>query len=180
MAGEDRREESRGAHLPGAEAEREPAGRQHPDAPAQLEEAERDRCQGSQGLGAAHQHDPQDQQLFKNFVRKSDGIFGTSQMRWWHSVSTARGQGERQGMSPRAERRGAPRQRVLQSGLIVYNSSTRTMKCHILDISEGGAKLLPADTVDCPKVFTLVSRAAAIRLCEVVWQQDSMMGVRFV
>jgi len=79
-----------------------------------------------------------------------------------------------------AERRGNRRQRVLKKGLIVFDNGHASVGCQILDISERGAKLYPADVLSCPCEFMLNIQATESRQCEVMWRKGSVLGVRFV
>jgi len=54
------------------------------------------------------------------------------------------------------------------------------MDCVILNISEGGAKLRPADMPACPNRFALQLDGNRSRDCEVVWRKQDFLGVRFV
>ena len=52
-------------------------------------------------------------------------------------------------------RRGVDRRRVLKKGLILFNEGRSSIGCHIQDISETGAKLVPVDVFSCPSEFLL-------------------------
>jgi hypothetical protein len=54
------------------------------------------------------------------------------------------------------------------------------MACHILDISDAGALLKPADIYLCPREFRLKPDIGAVHDCEVVWRKGEVLGVRFV
>ena len=54
-----------------------------------------------------------------------------------------------------AERRRAQRRRTLKNAVIVYSNGHYTMGCQILDMSDTGAKLVPADLLLCPTEFVL-------------------------
>jgi hypothetical protein len=53
------------------------------------------------------------------------------------------------------ERRRSPRRRALKRATVVFRRGYCTMGCHILDISETGALLKPADIFLCPSEFVL-------------------------
>src|SRR3981189_858652 len=53
------------------------------------------------------------------------------------------------------ERRRAPRRGALKNAVIVFNNGHCTMGCQIVDMSDTGAKLMPADILLCPKEFVL-------------------------
>jgi len=79
-----------------------------------------------------------------------------------------------------AERRIAPRRRVLKNALIVFNSRYCTHRCFILNMSETGAQLMPQDAVECPSEFVLKPQIGKERDCEVVWRKGELVGVRYV
>jgi hypothetical protein len=78
------------------------------------------------------------------------------------------------------DRRNNPRRRALKTGLIVYRGGNCTMGCRILDSSDTGASLMPADIMTCPKEFILKPSVGASRSCEVVWRQGEVIGVRYL
>jgi hypothetical protein len=82
--------------------------------------------------------------------------------------------------APQSDRRDGSRQRVLKKALIVFNNGHSTVGCHILDISEVGAKLLPTDVASCPREFALKSLTGEPRQCEVIWCRGGALGVRFL
>jgi hypothetical protein len=79
-----------------------------------------------------------------------------------------------------AERRVAPRRRVLKNALIVFNSRYCTHRCFILNMSETGAQLMPQDAIECPGEFVLKPQIGKERDCEVVWRKGELVGVRYV
>ncbi len=78
------------------------------------------------------------------------------------------------------ERRKSPRKATIRGGTIVYGTDRRTMYCVLLDVSDGGAKLVAADVFTCPDRFSLEFADQPARDCEVVWRQHSHVGVKFV
>jgi hypothetical protein len=78
------------------------------------------------------------------------------------------------------ERRGGPRRRVLKNALIVFNNGHCTMGCQILDVSDTGAKLMPADIFLCPKEFILKPQIGEPVHCEVMWRRGTKIGVRYL
>jgi hypothetical protein len=83
-------------------------------------------------------------------------------------------------LEPRSsERRQSKRQRTLRSALIVFKDSYCDIKCHILDVSETGALLQPADVMQCPNRFVLKPSSGPPRECEVVWRGQTTVGVRY-
>jgi hypothetical protein len=79
-----------------------------------------------------------------------------------------------------ADRRISPRRRVLKNALIVFQSGYCTLKCHILNMSDTGAQLMPADIMQCPGEFVLRPAIGQQRDCEVVWRKGGVVGVRYV
>jgi hypothetical protein len=78
-----------------------------------------------------------------------------------------------------SERRQSKRSKSLKGGQIVYQSGNCVMDCLILDLSNSGAKIRPADPIKCPLIFTL-RFADEARRCVVVRQSGSEVGVHFV
>ncbi len=78
------------------------------------------------------------------------------------------------------DRRSAARQRTIKTGTIVYDNNQCTMDCVILDVSEQGGRIQPADVLACPDSFILKIKAGATHHCQVVNQDGNKFGVRFV
>lgn len=78
------------------------------------------------------------------------------------------------------EQRGWPRRTLLRSTKILYSNRSCVMDCVIVNMSEGGAKLRPADMAGCPNEFALQVHNNHFLECEVVWRKQNVMGVRFV
>ena len=53
------------------------------------------------------------------------------------------------------ERRRDSRRRVLENALIVFSNGHCSIGCQIIDVSDTGAQLVPADIMLCPKEFVL-------------------------
>lgn len=87
---------------------------------------------------------------------------------------------EEQPISGSDERRKNGRMRTLKAATIIYQFESCTMKCIILDISETGARLKPAEPVHLPGTFRLVIDHGASFNCKVVRRMDDQMGVQFV
>jgi hypothetical protein len=84
-------------------------------------------------------------------------------------------------VASQAERRRAPRRRVLKAGKIIFGRLTGgAIDCTILDVSDTGAKLR-AGVFDVPDTFRLliVSEGVAIPVKR-VWQDGDLVGVYFV
>jgi hypothetical protein len=79
-----------------------------------------------------------------------------------------------------ADLRRHPRRRVLHRALIVFNDGNCSMGCQILDLSDKGARLMPADIILCPKEFLLKIQNGEPRHCVIVWRKSSQIGVRYV
>ena len=77
-------------------------------------------------------------------------------------------------------RRSHARKRALKNALIVFNGGQCTMKCHILEVSDGGAKLVPADPLLCPREFVLKPQIGPARECQVVWRKGTHIGVSYI
>ena len=84
------------------------------------------------------------------------------------------------GRSDALDRRRGDRQTVLKSASIVFNGGHCTLSCHILDVSDTGARVRPSDVFLCPGEFTLQPRVGAARACEVVWRRNDKVGVRYI
>ncbi len=83
------------------------------------------------------------------------------------------------GGSP-ADRRQAPRIRLIKSGLIVYHDNKCVMDCIVLSVSDSGAALQPADTLNLPEHFDLQIKFGARHNCHVCWMHGNKLGVRFL
>ncbi len=77
-------------------------------------------------------------------------------------------------------RRGSPRRHVIRRALIVHRGGYCTLGCNILNVSETGALLMPADMGLCPSMFVLKPQDGPPHHCEVVWRKGGMIGVRFL
>jgi hypothetical protein len=83
-------------------------------------------------------------------------------------------------MTNLTDRREKARRRVLKRALMSFNGGHCTMRCQILNISEGGAQVMPNDILLCPSEFVLRPAIGEQRNCEVVWRKGTTIGVRFV
>jgi hypothetical protein len=54
------------------------------------------------------------------------------------------------------------------------------MTCHILDTSETGARIMPADVLHCPDQFVLRPLFGPERKCEIIWRRGTKIGIRYV
>jgi len=78
------------------------------------------------------------------------------------------------------ERRRLRRERMIGTGLIAYAGGHYSMDCVVLDWSECGARIRPADMIECPNHFALVTKTGLEVPCQVIWRRDEVVGVRFV
>lgn len=82
--------------------------------------------------------------------------------------------------SSKLERRALDRRKILGSGVISFAGGTCAMDCIVLDRSEGGARIRPADVLTCPDEFLLATKQGGRVACEVLWRRADLIGVRFV
>ena len=80
---------------------------------------------------------------------------------------------------PVEEYRGV-RHRVLKNATIVFRQGHSTMPCRVLDLSDEGARLLPAHPWFCPKEFILKFDVGGSRNCQVIWRSEAELDVRFL
>lgn len=78
------------------------------------------------------------------------------------------------------DKRNSGRKRTIKSGTIVYQRGNCTVKCSILNLSENGALLKPADPMQVPPDFRLVIDFGPTHDCEVVRKSRDQIAVRFV
>ena len=81
--------------------------------------------------------------------------------------------------SSKLERRTLDRRKMLGSGVISFAGGNCAMDCVVLDWSEGGARIRPADALSCPDEFHLATKEGGRVECQVVWRQSDLIGVRF-
>ena len=88
----------------------------------------------------------------------------------------------KRGRLMKVERRKHPRIAVVQAATMLRNDGSPLADCVLRDISVGGARLRVEAIADVPRTFNLlVPRGGKVqRHCELVWQSDSEMGVRFL
>ncbi len=78
------------------------------------------------------------------------------------------------------ERRVHNRRKTLRIGAIYFASRRSAMDCVILDFSESGARIRPADALTCPNEFLLYCKDFGQVSCEVLWRRAGLIGVRIV
>jgi hypothetical protein len=78
-------------------------------------------------------------------------------------------------------RRRSVRRTIVYRAKIFASDGSWDRDCHVLDVSQTGAKLGVAQAAELPQDFILaLSRQGhATRLCRVVWTTNSEIGVRF-
>ncbi len=80
-----------------------------------------------------------------------------------------------------AERRVAPRTRILKSGKILFNNRYSTFDCTVRNISATGALLTIDPAVPLPKVFEIrIGDEEAVRPAKLVYRRDSLAGIHFM
>ena len=82
--------------------------------------------------------------------------------------------------APGSEHDPAQSTKVLKPGQIVFHNGECVFDCLIVEISEDGAALKPANPMECPKFFTLRIHLGATHDCEVSWRDGDRIGVRFL
>ena len=82
--------------------------------------------------------------------------------------------------APAAERRTAPRRRALLGAQIIFRNGNCAMNGQILNFSDTGALVRPADLTLCPEKFSLKPRFEDARPCQVRWRKGDVIGVRYL
>lgn len=79
----------------------------------------------------------------------------------------------------RSDRRRAPRQRVLLTGLIVHDDFSGCFPCTIRSLSAGGARTSVPDDWQAPAKFWLIKATAGIaHEATLAWRQNGQAGLR--
>ncbi|NJL08541.1 MAG: DUF2336 domain-containing protein [Methylacidiphilales bacterium] len=80
-----------------------------------------------------------------------------------------------------ASRRRAPRRLIQSRGAVATLDGRAIATCTIADVSAGGAKLVFAQATEVPERIVLLLSASgdARRICDVMWRDDTAIGVRF-
>ena len=77
-----------------------------------------------------------------------------------------------------ADRRTAPRHKVLKGGTVVFDRND--VPCTVRNLSSTGAALELASSISLPPSFTLVIKGdQSIRHCRRVWNREKRIGVAF-
>jgi hypothetical protein len=79
-----------------------------------------------------------------------------------------------------AERRRLPREKILKSGVIVYDGGAKTMDCMLINFSEEGAKLRPLDALALPKSFELRVGRGPVYYCKYLRRNGCDIAVTFI
>jgi hypothetical protein len=79
-------------------------------------------------------------------------------------------------------RRKMPRRRRHHPAWIGFEGDLRSYDCYVMDISEGGAKLVASihPPIGSTLYFSTVPHAVARQRCIVVWKRRRLMGVQFI
>ena len=80
----------------------------------------------------------------------------------------------------RSDRRRSPRKRTIRRASIVIDGKAGIMEGTILDMSETGAKIRPADITAMPPRFELRCGFGRTYRCEIVRRSAFYLGVQFV
>jgi len=78
-----------------------------------------------------------------------------------------------------SEKRREKRERTLKHGTIIHGRGSCVMDCVVLDLTDGGARLKPADIMLCPQEFSLKIQYGSLHNCDVIWRKNTELGVRF-
>ena len=84
------------------------------------------------------------------------------------------------GSHRRSHRRQSPRVRTLKSAQIIYNNSNCVIDGLVLNISDTGAAVQPADFIDLPETFLLKVYHGPTYRCQVRWRHGNKIGVCFL
>jgi hypothetical protein len=77
-------------------------------------------------------------------------------------------------------RRRTERRRSLLGAQIIFRNGNCAMSGQILNFSDTGALVRPADLTLCPEKFALKPRFEEPRECEVRWRKGDVVGVRYL
>ena len=79
-----------------------------------------------------------------------------------------------------SNRRKFPRRPVTYPAKIIANDGSWGRNCRLLDVSDGGARLVIAEPLELPENFTLALSRKTARRCKLKWMDDCEIGVIFV
>jgi hypothetical protein len=84
-------------------------------------------------------------------------------------------------LPPMAERRPAPRRRVLLGGVATYDDGAYTLNCKIRDLNEKGARITASSLQSLPEEFFLVvMRDHMAHKSRLVWRKGDEAGLEFI
>ena len=85
-------------------------------------------------------------------------------------------------MAKNSNRRKFVRRPLSYPAKIVATDGSWGRKCRVIDVSDGGAKLVLETPTELPKEFILALsvRGKAARKCHVMWTDENEIGVQFV
>jgi len=86
------------------------------------------------------------------------------------------------GTSPRQELRKYQRREVHYPVWIVVEPGRPPLRCMLVNVSQGGAKIEIDEQLEPPEQFTLLltHRGHSTRPCRLVWRNGTKMGVEFL
>ena len=80
-----------------------------------------------------------------------------------------------------AERRVAPRMRVLKRAKIIFNNGFSTFDCVVRNLSSTGALLTLAESAHMPRDFTIkIGESGSVRPARLVYRRTMFAGIRFL
>lgn len=78
------------------------------------------------------------------------------------------------------EKRRRRRVRTRRAAWIDAGGDAKPVRCVLWDLSEGGARLAPAQASKLPDIFTLILDKTTAHRASVVWRKGPLVGVRFL
>jgi hypothetical protein len=81
---------------------------------------------------------------------------------------------------PHREKRRRRRVRTRRAAWIDVGGDAKPVRCVLWDLSEGGARLAPAQANKLPDSFTLILDKTTAHRSRVVWRKGPLVGVRFL
>jgi hypothetical protein len=86
----------------------------------------------------------------------------------------------RVGTTRMSNRRKFPRRPLTYPAKIIANDGSWGRNCRVVDVSDGGARLVTAEPFDLPENFTLALSRKTARRCRLKWMENCEIGVVFV
>ena len=84
-------------------------------------------------------------------------------------------------LPPLAERRPAPRRRVLLGGMATYENGAYSLKCQIRDLNEKGARILVSSRQSLPEeLYVIIVRDHMAHRAKVIWRKGEEAGLQFI